>query len=128
MPTLSLTQTLSATSTPTPAPEPVVRRPEGIALDRDGSLLVADYGHDRVVRLSPDGRLLEVLGGSGSGAGEFIGPKGVALDTLSDHVYVADTGNGRVQRLASDGTVQAVWNLPSAPAATATPTPQSSAP
>jgi DNA-binding beta-propeller fold protein YncE len=75
-------------------------------------LWIADYGHDRIVRLSPDGHVLQVLGSSGSLPGEFVGPKGVAIDTLTGHVYVADTGNGRIQRIGPDGTVDAVWLLP----------------
>jgi DNA-binding beta-propeller fold protein YncE len=89
-----------------------LRRPEGIAVDRDGNVWVADYGHDRVVKLSPDGRLLMSWGSRGSGPGEFVGPKGVAIDPSSGRLYVADTGNARVQRLAPDGTPEASWQLP----------------
>jgi tripartite motif-containing protein 71 len=89
-----------------------LRRPEGIAIDRDGNLWVADYGHDRVVKLAPDGRLLLSWGSRGSGSGEFVGPKGVALDPTTGRLYVADTGNARVQRLAPDGTAEAIWPMP----------------
>ncbi len=76
---------------------------------------MADYGRDRVVKLAPDGRLLLSWGGRGSGPGEFVGPKGVAIDPSSGRLYVADTGNARVQRLAPDGSVEASWPLPLAP-------------
>ena len=56
--------------------------------------------------------LLSSLGNRGSGLGEFVGPKGVAIDPSSGRLYVADTGNGRVQRLAPDGTPDASWPLP----------------
>jgi DNA-binding beta-propeller fold protein YncE len=102
-------------------PDSPLRRPEGVTVDRDGSIWVADYGHDRVVRLSPDGHILQVLGGRGSAAGEFVGPKDVAIDPLSGHLYVADTGNGRVQRIAPDGTAEAVWPLPLPAPATSGP-------
>jgi DNA-binding beta-propeller fold protein YncE len=82
-------------------------------VDRDGNVWVADYGHDRVVKLSPDGRLLQSWGSRGSGPGEFVGPKGVSIDPSTGHLYVADTGNGRIQRLAPDGTPEASWPLPS---------------
>jgi sugar lactone lactonase YvrE len=111
-----------ATPQPTPSPTPStaaaalpdaqLRRPEGIAVDRDGNLWVADYGRDRVVKLAPDGRLLLSWGGRGSGPGEFVGPKGIAIDPTSGRLYVADTGNARVQRLAPDGTPEASWPLP----------------
>ena len=51
-------------------------------------------------------------GAHGSGAGEFLGPKGIAVDPSSGRLYVADTGNGRVQRLSPDGTPEASWWLP----------------
>ena len=34
-------------------PDAQLRRPEGIVVDRDGNLWVADYGRDRVVKLAP---------------------------------------------------------------------------
>jgi DNA-binding beta-propeller fold protein YncE len=109
---------LTATSTPSSAPAADVqlRRPEGIALDHDGNIWVADYGRDRVVKLSPDGRLVVSWGSRGSGAGEFVGPKGVSIDPTSGRIYVADTGNSRVQRIAPDGTPEASWPLPPAAA------------
>jgi tripartite motif-containing protein 2/3/tripartite motif-containing protein 71 len=65
-----------------------------------------------VVKLSPDGRLLLSWGSRGSGPGEFVGPKGVSIDPTTGRLYVADTGNGRVQRLAPDGTPEVSWQLP----------------
>jgi sugar lactone lactonase YvrE len=96
-------------------PDAQLQRPEGIALDRDGNIWVADYGHDRVVKLSSDGKLLQALGGHGASSGEFVGPKGVAVDPVSGRLYVADTGNARVQRLAPDGTPDASWPMPPPP-------------
>jgi sugar lactone lactonase YvrE len=116
--------TASGTLSPTPSVQPVVastglpdtqlQRPEGIALDHDGNIWVADYGHDRLVKLSPDGHVLQVLGGHGASSGEFVGPKGVAVDPQSGRLYVADTGNARVQRLTADGTPDASWPMPPA--------------
>lgn len=122
------TATPAATGVPTPtlgtatppassgsSSEAQLRRPEGIVTDRDGNLWVADYGHDRVVKLSPEGHLLLSSGNRGSAPGEFLGPKGVAIDPSSGRVYVADTGNARVQRLAPDGTPEATWSMPALP-------------
>jgi len=86
--------------------------PDGMTVDVDGNLWVADYGHDRVVKLAPDGRLLLSWGSRGAGPGEFVGPKGVALDPTTGRLYVADTGNARIQRLAPDGSAEAIWPLP----------------
>jgi DNA-binding beta-propeller fold protein YncE len=43
-------------------------------------------------------------GGTGSAPGQFAEPRGIALDKLK-HIYVADTGNGRVQEFSSDGSL-----------------------
>jgi DNA-binding beta-propeller fold protein YncE len=106
------TATVSPNTVTAALPDAQLRRPEGLSLDRDGNLWVADYGHDRVVKLAPDGHLLQSWGSRGSGPGEFVGPKGVAIDPVSGRLYVADTGNARVQRLAPDGTPEASWPLP----------------
>ena len=98
-------------------PDSQLRRPEGIAVDHDGDVWVADYGRDRIVKFAPDGRLLLSWGSRGSGQGEFLGPKGVAIDPSSGRVYVADTGNARVQRIAPDGTLEATWPMPPLPSA-----------
>ena len=97
----------SATQAPVASlPDGQLRRPEGLALDHDGNLWVADYGRDRVVKLSTtDGHLMLVVSG-------FSGPKSVAVDPTSGRVLVADTGNGRVQRLTPDGALETPWSLP----------------
>jgi tripartite motif-containing protein 71 len=105
----------SVTATPVPAvalADTQLRRPEGITLDASGNLWVADYGRDRVVKLSPDGHLLQVLGSRGTNAGEFVGPKGVAVEPSTGRIYVADTGNSRIQRFLPDGTADALWPMP----------------
>ena len=43
-------------------------------------------------------------GGTGSAPGQFAEPRGIALDTFK-HIYVADTGNGRIQEFSSDGSL-----------------------
>lgn len=134
-----------ATATPAAVSEPLpdrqLVRPEGLAIDRDGNLLVADYGRHRVAKFSPEGRFLQAWGGGSTASGgvDMLGPKGVAVDPRSGALYVADTGNGRVLRLGvMDGTgaVEAVWALPpltpggtaSGPGATLTPTPAPATP
>ncbi|MFH1859612.1 MAG: right-handed parallel beta-helix repeat-containing protein [bacterium] len=47
-------------------------------------------------------------GSNGSGDGQFSGPWGVAVDT-SGNVFVADSGNRRIQRFAPDGTFITKW-------------------
>ena len=47
-------------------------------------------------------RPVQVWGEKGSGPGEFIKPKGLAIDN-DGNIYAADTGNNRVQIFSSDG-------------------------
>lgn len=52
--------------------------------------------------------VLGVWGRAGSARGEFAEPRGLAYDA-SGNLYVADTGNHRIQQLAPDGSVVALW-------------------
>ncbi|MCW4029718.1 MAG: hypothetical protein NWE92_08745 [Candidatus Bathyarchaeota archaeon] len=47
-------------------------------------------------------------GSEGSGTGQFSHPTGVAVDS-SGNVYVADSGNSRIQKFTSDGTYISQW-------------------
>ena len=43
------------------------------------------------------------LGGRGNGPGQFLEPSALAVDMVGD-LFVADTGNDRIQKLKADGT------------------------
>ncbi len=49
------------------------------------------------------------FGSPGSGAGELEGPQGVAVSDATGDVYVADTGNARVDQFESDGAFVRAW-------------------
>src|SRR5262249_7492929 len=49
------------------------------------------------------------FGSAGSTAGLFQTPIGVAVDQRGGKVYVADSGNARVQRFDKKGNFKAVW-------------------
>jgi DNA-binding beta-propeller fold protein YncE len=82
-----------------------------LAVAGDGSLLVADGGSNRVVRFDANGALLNSWGGSGSDVGSFhfgagggnAAAAGGGLAASGNVVYVADTGNDRIQRFTIDG-------------------------
>jgi hypothetical protein len=76
----------------------------------NGTVLVADYGNQRVVAIAPGGAQTTV----GSG---FAGPSGVALDAATGEVYVADYGANLVYKIAQDGTQTTVGSDLSQPEA-----------
>lgn len=79
--------------------------PRGLTTLPDGSLVFADTGHHQVKIFSPFPHALVAVWGSGKpGAGEreFRSPWGVAADRCG-LIYIADRGNGRIQRIQRDG-------------------------
>ncbi len=94
--------------------------PFGVAIARDGSVVVADgVGAHRIRRVSSDGLVTTVAGsvrgwkdGPGSVA-RFDTPSGVAVGR-DDSVYVADTGNNALRRIAPDGEVTTLAGKPAA--------------
>ena len=95
-------------------PGGILNYPHGIALDADGSIIVADTGHHAIRRITPEGAMQTVAGGAGEGSrngprdqAQFSWPSSVAVDPR-DVVCVADTGNGLIRRVALDGTVTTV--------------------
>src|SRR5262249_23361974 len=52
---------------------------------------------------------LGMFGSQGSGAGQFQTPIGVAVAPTNGAVYVADSGNARVQKFDANGNFVAAW-------------------
>jgi sugar lactone lactonase YvrE len=85
--------------------------PRGVAVDGDGSIIIADSGNHRVRKMTPNGTV-STLAGSGSrgfadGAGaaaQFKNLYGVAVDGEGS-IIITDTGNQRVRKITPDGTV-----------------------
>lgn len=70
-----------------------------LAADPMGRLYVVDGGQDAVFQLDARGVLLETLGGSGTGEGQFDQPQDVD-PTNGLVLLVADAGNNRLQRFS----------------------------
>jgi tripartite motif-containing protein 71 len=77
--------------------------PEGIAVDPNGNIYVADSGNNRVEVFDRNGVYQSQFGTHGSGNGQFQYPSGIAFGA-GGKVYVTDVGNNRVQVFDSNGT------------------------
>jgi len=99
-----------------PATSASLATPTGVAVDGSGNLYIADYRNSRIRKVDPSGIITTV---AGNGTGGFSGdggpatsaglnsPFGVAVDG-SGNLYVADTGNYRVRRVAPNGIITSV--------------------
>lgn len=124
-----------------PATGARLESPRDVAVLPGGGYVIADADADRVRLVLPDGRIFTlagtgIAGFSGDGgpatAAQLNQPTGVSV-ALDGSVLVADRGNARVRRIATDGTMttvaggafgdtpalQATLSFPTAVAATA---------
>jgi RHS repeat-associated protein len=99
-----------------PATSALLAEPTGVAVTPDGQLIVADYANNRVRRIATDGTITTV---AGTGAAGFGGDDGLATSAMlrgpssvavgaDGTIYVADSDNHRVRRIATDGTITTV--------------------
>src|SRR5262245_54319349 len=75
--------------------------PRGIAVDRTGTVYVADMRYSRIQVFSSQGYFLYTWGTSGDGPGQFRRPSALALDAALN-VYVTDIDSNRVQVFTRD--------------------------
>jgi sugar lactone lactonase YvrE len=88
--------------------------PSGIAIAPNGDLIVADTGNNRIRRVTFDGQVGTVAGDGHAGyadqpgnKAQFNGPIGVAVDAHGN-IYVADSYNDRIRKIAPDGQVSTI--------------------
>jgi uncharacterized protein (TIGR03437 family) len=86
---------------------------QGIALDRQGNRYLSDTDHSLIRRIDAKGVITSIGGTGVAGYGGDGGPAsaahvnlpyGLAAD-LNGNLYIADLGNNRVRRIASDGSI-----------------------
>ncbi len=82
--------------------------PVGIAKDGQGNIYVSDLGNCRIVKLSPQGHVLNKFGGLGSSPGKFDLPFGVEIDNAGN-ILVTDAANSRVQKFNSNFEFVCEW-------------------
>ncbi len=94
-----------------PGISPPLNGPTGVAVDKDGNVYVADTGNNRVLKIPVGGGSPLVVVSqweipsdflTAGGMDQLQSPQGVAVDK-DGNVYVADTGNNRVLKAASNG-------------------------
>lgn len=75
--------------------------PCGVAVDGQRNIIVT-YKNHCLRKFAPDGRFLTMAGGvEGGGLQQFSVPAGVTYNASNDLLYVADSGNHRIQVLRS---------------------------
>jgi sugar lactone lactonase YvrE len=115
--TLSIFAGMGNTGAPTPgaATSSDLYDPAGIAVDPSGNLYIANFGSNEILKVTPGGTL-SIFAGTGtqgaSSAGpatssNLNGPNGVAVDS-SGNVYIADTGNKKVEKVTTSGTLSTI--------------------
>ena len=80
--------------------------PSEVALDGSGNVYVVDGCNHRVQKFDSNGRFLEKWGSVGDAEGQFLYPRGVAVDRHLGYIYVADTGNQRIQKFGYVTAIQ----------------------
>jgi uncharacterized protein (TIGR03437 family) len=100
-----------------PATTASLASPTGLALDSIGTIYIADSGHNRIRKVTPDGTITTIagigpntspLGDGGPATSAWLDtPTGVAVDTAGN-VYIADCGNNRIRKVTPAGTITTV--------------------
>jgi DNA-binding beta-propeller fold protein YncE len=89
----------------------------GLATDAAGDVYVVDSEHNRIQKFDPDGNFLRSWGRHGSALGEFsfgsskdyTHPPGGGIAIAGSYVYVADSGNNRIERFNLEGGEAIEW-------------------
>ncbi len=97
-----------------PATDAAFGNPTDIAIDASDNFYIYDGGHDRVRRVDAVTKYIYTVAGTGlsgfigDGATKsqivLSGPRGCCFDSAGN-LYIADTGNNAIRKIAADGTV-----------------------
>lgn len=94
---LRIVRTLSASSLG-------IAKPEAAAIGPNGNLYITDHVHQTITEATPDGKVLRTWGGEGAGPGHFRFADGSRITVdQQGRIYVADSGNGRIQVFTASG-------------------------
>ena len=86
-------------------------QPQSVAVDSTGNVYVADAGNNMIRKINSQGVVTTIAGSTTSGAQNGVGvaasfnrPTGVTVDATGN-IYVADSNNNLIRKIATDGTV-----------------------
>jgi sugar lactone lactonase YvrE len=86
-------------------------QPQGVAVDADGNVYVADSGNQLIREITPVGSVTTLAGSGSRGNSDGFGadasfddPVGIALDGKGN-IYVADKGNNKIRKITPSGEV-----------------------
>ncbi|HEY3110226.1 MAG TPA: hypothetical protein VGL23_15805 [Chloroflexota bacterium] len=85
-------------------------QPRGLAIEPDGSFLVANTGGGNIVRFRRDGAVVAEFGLRGNGPGRLQQPRSVVSDERG--IVVGDAGTGFVHFFSHDGQFQQTFQPP----------------
>ena len=90
---------------------PVFDNPMSIITDAAGNVYIADWIHDKVRKITQDGKITTIAGTGDPGAKDgpcmsatFYLPEGIAADKRGN-LYVSDTYNNMIRKISKDGVV-----------------------
>jgi len=99
-----------------PLPEALLYEPQGLVIDIEGAIFLADRSHHRIRRITSGGQVSTVAGlgipGSSGDGGRAVDallnrPSDVAFDNMRN-LYIADTNNRRGRKMNVSGVITTV--------------------
>jgi len=96
-------------------PSAKFNQPTGVACDAQGNIYVADYGNNRIRRITPGGVVSTLAGSGNAAAGDGTGanasfnqPYGLVYDATTNAIIVADTYNNEIRQVTMGGVVTTI--------------------
>jgi len=99
-----------------PATSAKLSFPNGIAVDKNGDLFIADSNNNRIRKVSSNGIITTIAGNGTAGfdgdggpatSAQLWYPLGVAVDQ-NGNLFIADSHNSRIRKVSTDGTITTV--------------------